>query len=326
MSPPYRVDHIGSLIRPGPLKEAQDHILEDIDRYHGGTEQQMSAIEAWRAKALKGVVKQQLDRGITTIITGEFERMAFWDGLFDSLSGFKFEPVRFDSGMWRLGFPVNEWLKNMGRTARMAKIAVGKIERIKSAYMDGWLRLRNKLPREQWRHAKVTVLTPTWWHEMLEKPYTESSGYTNDEAYLADIADALHEEIIDVYNEGVRSIQVDDLLLAMIYTEGEFAWAPVLRQHGTDVEDLVGLHIAAHNRMLQSLPHVLNIGHHMCRGNIPGIATLQGGYNILVERMFKESAYQLFLLEWDRPEHGDFSPLQHLPRDKAVVLGLVSNT
>ena len=156
---------------------------------------------------------------------------------------------------------------------------------------------------------------------MLERPFTKDSGYTSDEDYLTDIAVALREEIDELYDNGLRNVQIDDPLLSMFYTD---EWAPALRKHGTDIERLVDLYIKTYNAILRDLPSGLNVAHHMCRGNVPGQPTLTGSYESIAAKLLKESDFKLFCFEYDQPEHGDFSPLRHLPRDKAVILGLAT--
>ncbi|KAK4496694.1 hypothetical protein PRZ48_012676 [Zasmidium cellare] len=323
MPPPYRVDHVGSLIRPEYLITARNALRPSVDTMaiEEGTPEQQKALKDATEKAVQEVVQQQLQHGITSITTGEFERSVFWDDFYEALSGFDVSYIKFDTGKWRDGFPINEAWKKMGGEGRMGKIAVSKIQRTKSAYMDSWRLLRKYLPEEHWGLVKQTCLSPTWWHEMLQTPYTPESGYKTDTEYLNDIADALHDEVLELYEAGIRNFQIDDPLISMLYTEG---WEQAMKANGTDREALVSLYVQTHNRFLQGLPDDMTVCHHMCRGNLPGAPTLPGEYNHLLQRLFLETNYKLFAVEWDDPAHGDFTPLKNLPRDKSVLLGLIT--
>lgn len=323
MPPPFRVDHIGSLVRPAYLTTARNALRPSADTMtiEEGTPEQQEALQKATEDGIREVVQQQLQHGVTPITTGEFERSVFWDDFYESLSGFDVFYCRFDSGKWREGFPINEAIKRAGGEGRMAKVAVSKIQRVRSAYMESWRLLKKNLPKEQWPIAKITCLSPTWWHEMLQYPYTPESGYENDQEYLNDIADALHDEVLELYEAGVRNIQIDDPLISMLYTDG---WEAAMKANGTDREALVSLYVQTHNRFSNGLPNDLTVCHHMCRGNLPGYPTLPGDYNHLLQRLFNETNYRLFAVEWDEPGHGDFRPLQHLPKDKSVLLGLIT--
>lgn len=94
---------------------------------------------------------------------------------------------------------------------------------------------------------------------------------------------------------------------------------------GVDWDAILDLHIKAHNDVLLDLPLDVRIGIHLCRGNFPnGIFLGSGAYDRIASKLFRDLNYQLFYLEYDRNRAGDFTPLQHLPKDKAVVLGVVT--
>ena len=115
-------------------------------------------------------------------------------------------------------------------------------------------------------------------------------------------------------------MQIDDPLLSILCCE---EWTKQLREHGTDINRLFDLYIGADNRVLQDLPGDLNTGRHMCRGNIAGDWNLSGGYEAIAEKWFNKTLYKVFYLEYDWANAGDFTPLRHLPKGKAAVLGLV---
>ena len=94
---------------------------------------------------------------------------------------------------------------------------------------------------------------------------------------------------------------------------------------GVDLDALLDLHIKSHNDVLIGLPSDLRIGVHLCRGNFPGGIFLgTGAYDRIASKLFRDLNYQLFYLEYDSDRAGDFTPLRHLPKDKAVVLGVLT--
>lgn len=164
--------------------------------------------------------------------------------------------------------------------------------------------------------------SPAWTHIQLNEPFTPESGYKTDEDFLSDISAALREEVMELYNSGLRNIQIDDPNLAFFcYSD----WLSVLQKHGMDPSKWLDLHIKAHDDVVRDLPSDLNIGLHICRGNYKGgVHIASGGYEDIAAKLFNQTAYQTFYLEFDSPRSGDFGPLKHLPEGKSVVLGVVT--
>lgn len=119
-----------------------------------------------------------------------------------------------------------------------------------------------------------------------------------------------------------RLIQIDDPNLSFFCDE---AFISAQQAEGTDTNALLDLYVKSHNDVLNDLPQDLIVGVHLCRGNFPnGIHLGSGAYDRLAKKLFQEFAYKLFYLEYDSDRAGSFTPLQHLPPDKAVVLGIVT--
>lgn len=313
MATRYHVQHIGSPIRPKALIDAVKPLRAAVDRNHEGTPEQQSHIQEVTENCIRDVVSEQIERGIRPITSGEFQRIAYINGLFESLKGFERRFLRFDSGVGRPHNPFNGFAIAAVLEGREAMVAVDKIARgERSPYLEEWRFLRTCLPEDQWQQT-------------LEKPYTDDSGYKGDESYLDDVVAALHGEILDLYDEGLRNVQVDDPLLAWSYVDEV---PQMLRKEGFDVDRLMDLCMMAHSKLTSDLPSDLNIGHHMCRGNLPGDddrITVSGGYEGLAARLFEETNYKQYLLEHVSSEkHGGLDFLKHLGRDQVVVLGLVT--
>ncbi|TKA72025.1 hypothetical protein B0A55_05734 [Friedmanniomyces simplex] len=322
--PPFRADQIGSLIRPKYLIEARgelkagitDGIFTSFDRSQRG--QQAKDVER---KAIAEALETQQGNGFTPLTSGEFERDAFWDGFFESLSGMQIRLVTWDA--CRTDLPPNRPMIKFGLKGRDACVATTKIQHTRSAYLDDWLLIRSLLPKERWSDVKMTLPSPTWYSMLLKEGRAYDAGvYDSEEGYLMDVASALHQEIVILYNAGLRMVQIDDPNLT------NFCDQPFLDrcvEEEVDMDALLDLYIATHNRALHGLPSDLRIGIHMCRGNYPhGLFAASGGYEKIAAKLFQESNYSLFYLEYDTDRAGDFTPLKHLPAEKAVVLGLVT--
>lgn len=137
---------------------------------------------------------------------------------------------------------------------------------------------------------------------------------------------ALRGEILDMYKEGLRNVQIDDPILCWFHTD---AVAKKLKEEGSDLDRLMSLCMTAHNELTNGLPEDLNIGHHMCRGNVPGdpdTITVSGSYTEdLAEKLFGQTNYTQFLLEHVSSErHGGFDFLKRLRPDQVVVLGVAT--
>ena len=186
--------------------------------------------------------------------------------------------------------------------------------------------LRSSLPESQWTQCKVTLPAPSYQHVQL-KPgtaYTETSGYTTDDEYFADLGVAYAAEIKVLYDEGCRDIQIDDPHLTY-FCSSQFLDG--CQKDGTDAGLLLDLYLRAHNMFLKELPgDDLHTGIHLCRGNMSGSTHwVSGSYEHVAEKLFTKTDYETYYLEFDDTERqGGFEPLRFLPKGKNVVLGIVS--
>ncbi|KAF7338877.1 Methionine vitamin-b12 [Mycena sanguinolenta] len=299
MAPTFRADHIGSFLRPAALLEARKSQQVYADTALS------SDIAAATKGAIADVVQKQLDLAIRPITSGEYERTIFYSGFFEKLEGMTTTQ----------GLPVPGRV-SLGRTVREANIATGPIRRTAPAYLDAWEMLKSVTPPQHWGECKMTLPSITIEHLQLASGTAWAPGvYTDDRAYFTDLAAAYRAEFQDLYDAGLRHIQIDSpnlcLFLAEPFLEG-------CRTDGVDVDELLDLHIWAHNEMLRDRPAGMSIALHMCRGNMPLFHDLsRGSYETIAERI------SIFEYE-DEERQGSFAPLRFLPKGKSVVLGIVS--
>lgn len=337
--PPFRADQVGSLLRPdtliearknlhlgqgrlraGPQGESEQHAESDVAKEDVSSANGLQLVKTEQNRAIKEVVQEQLNRKILPIVTGEYERTIFYDKFFEALTGFELRYTPLEE--FKLDFPTNRPLLKWGVPGRDAGYPTGKkVSLDKSAYLDDWLFLKSLLPESQWKNAKMTIPPPGWWHIQLKNPYSKEL-YATDEELLADLSAAVRKEILTLYDHGLRVIQVDDPNLSFFCDE---AWIQTCKSEGVDLERLLELYVKSHNDAVKDLPSDLHIGLHVCRGNFPnGVGLASGSYERIARKLFDETSYKVYYLEFDGPRAGDFTPLKHLPVDKAVVLGVVT--
>lgn len=252
---PFHADHIGSLIRPKSVSEAQKKADDGQIAQSQLREEQQRAIEE--------IVKKQKDNGVRSICSGEFDRKYYFSGFFEKLDGFKeLSPMPWDVA--RLSAPPVRALKNSGQHFPMAVVCDGKIRNKGSTYMDNWDLLRDCLPKEQWGECKFTMPPPCFFHLRLGpgKCYSKDA-YSNDEEFFSDLAKAYQQEIQALYKEGLRNLQVDDPTLAYFCSNDMLDG---LRSDGEDTEKMFDMYLKAHNDCIANRPDDMHVGLHICRG------------------------------------------------------------
>ncbi|KAJ6451785.1 hypothetical protein C8R45DRAFT_916482 [Mycena sanguinolenta] len=318
MAPPtFRADQVGSLLRPAALLAARK--TQEI--YQDTLSPELAAATK---EAIAYAVKKQLDLAIRPITSGEYERTIFYSGFFETLEG-----VTMTKGLplpdaFRTNLPTSTAFKRMGMTTREANVATGRIRRTAPAYLEGWEMLKAATPRDKWAECKMALPSITFEHIQLAHGTAWAPGvYANDREYFADLAAAYRAELKDLYDAGLRHVQIDDPNLSFFFVD-EFLEG--CRQDGVDPEELFELYVWAHNEMLRDRPADMRIGMHVCRGNMPIFHDLvSGSYERIAEKMFGKLNYDQFYLEYeDQEREGSFDPLRFLPKGKSVVLGVVS--
>jgi 5-methyltetrahydropteroyltriglutamate--homocysteine methyltransferase len=297
--PPFRADHIGSLLRPPQLRQAfRRHISGEIAD---------GAFRAIQDEAIRDVLKLQEECGLQVVTDGEFRRISYWekfvrltDGLTVKDAVFKFHDDHGHEADFTAPYAV-------GRVSRRAPITLDEFEFLKG--------LSKGLP-------KITMPAPSTMHLYRFSDYAAPGLYRDPEEFFVELGRIYQAEIADLAAAGARYVQLDEVALAMLCDP---AARDKVSAQGHDPEHLVDLYVDAINQAVKNRPAGMVVGVHMCRGNYKGRYLSEGGYDSVADKLFNRANVNHFLLEFDTPRAGDFAPLRLMPKNKGVVLGLVSS-
>ena len=301
-APPFRADHVGSLLRPPELLAARE-------QYRIGTltAPQLKALED---DAIEEVVRRQEDLGLQAVTDGEFRRT-----------------------LWHIDFL--KQFANVEVTRSPVKVSFhteqGDIHRAPSA-----LRVTGRLVRphpifvEHFRYLqsvarvmpKLTLPSPSILHFRGGRGVIDREAYPDLAQFYADLARVYAEEVADLGAAGCRYLQLDEVNFAYLCD-------PTLRRevqsYGEDPDELPHTYARLINGAIASRPADMTVCMHLCRGNFEGAWLAEGGYEPVAEVLFNEINVTGYFLEYDTARAGDFSPLRLLPKGKTVVLGLISS-
>ncbi|CAK7242834.1 MAG: hypothetical protein STHCBS139747_004337 [Sporothrix thermara] len=323
MAPPFRAEHMGSLLRPQHLLDAREAIRQ-------GKTPEEAQLESAETKAVADVVQLQRELGFRALGSGEFVRTRFWGLTWEEFDG----TTRLqdaEASMFRLYHPDVVSLIEQDRKVMPGDsvIANGKIRHNPAKSVSNMHELKlvqAALPKESWADIKLTMITPAWFHMRYKqgKAYTPEA-YSSDAEYFADVAAAYQAELRQLYDAGLRNVQFDDPGLAYFCSEKFRAgWAADADNTGT-VDDLLDAYIKLYNDSIAGLPADFHTGVHLCRGNfIGGRHFAEGAYDVIAKKLFQELNVNTFYLEYDTERAGGFEPLQFLPAHKNVVVGAIS--
>ena len=297
--PPFRADHIGSLLRPAKLREAYK---QRATSRIGDAE-----FDKIQDQAIREVVKLQEDAGLQVVTDGEFRRASYWGRFVSLIDGFVIREAQFtfhDDHGHDTAFTAPHVVS---RLKRRASIGLEEFTFVKP--------LTKAVP-------KITMPAPSTMHYWRVGNWTDPGIYRNAKEFFADLGRVYQQEIAELAAAGCQYVQLDEVALANLCDPVSRDKAKAL---GADPDSLVELYVEAINEAVRNLPADMVVGVHMCRGNFKGKYLSEGGYDSVAEKLFNGARVNHFLLEYDTPRAGNFAPLRFLPKNKGVVLGLVSS-
>jgi 5-methyltetrahydropteroyltriglutamate--homocysteine methyltransferase len=302
-SPPFRADHVGSLLRPPELLKArEEHAAGRID------DAQLRAAED---DAIQGVVKLQRDVGLRTATDGEFRRASWHMDFIYSLDGISKAPgnlaVKFHGEEGDIEF-----------TPAALRVD-GRLGVSQTIFGDAFEFLKSCVHAEQ--TPKLTIPSPSMVHYRGGRASIDESLYPDLDAFWSDLTAAYREEVRRLGDLGCTYLQFDDTSLAYLNDPEQREY---LRGIGGDAEHQHEAYISHINEALAERPQGMSVTTHMCRGNFRSSWVAQGGYDFVAEALFNRLEVDGFFMEWDDARSGGFEPLRFLPKGKVVVLGLVT--
>lgn len=293
----YRSDVVGSLLRPAYLKEARE-------RHDAG---RLGEAEFKRAedRAVDEAIALQQRAGLDVITDGEMRRYAFYGHLIDAVEGFD------KLGGWAIPFH-NE----KGEELILSRpVVVSKLRRKRPLCAEEFTYMRART-----NHPSKTTMISAQQAAAYYDSKKSAGAYPKIDAYLADMVDILRDEVQELIRLGCTYIQIDSpqyaALLDPQLREG-------YRQRGNDPDRLLDLSTEMDNAVIGDHPGI-TFGLHLCRGNNQSKFYASGDYGPIT-RVFRQTRFQRFLLEYDDERSGGFEPLRQVPEDRTVVLGLVSS-
>jgi 5-methyltetrahydropteroyltriglutamate--homocysteine methyltransferase len=297
--PPFRADHVGSLLRPAALRQAF--------RQHAGGEIGADEFTRIQDDAVRAAVRMQEEVGLAVVTDGEFRRASYWARFVERTEGLDIRDASF------------KFRDDCGHeVAFTAPYAAGRLKRMGPIALDEFVFLRDVTKVT----PKITLPSPSTMHFFRCKDFADPQAYRDVDVFFDDLTTVFQQEIADLVAAGCRYLQLDEVALALLCD-------PTIQEKvkaaGMDPDRLVDLYVEAINRALMYCPPDVITAVHMCRGNFKGHYLGQGGYDSVAERFFAGARVNHFLLEYDTPRAGDFKPLRLVPRGKGVVLGLVSS-
>jgi len=301
--PPFRADHVGSLLRPPRLMRARaDHAEGRIDG---------DALRAVEDDAIREAVAMQRDAGLRSATDGEFRRASWHMDFIYQLGGVS----QVEGERLHVKFRNDEGEYDFSPPAMRVD---GPVRIENTIFGDAFTFLRDAAG-----HAtpKLTIPSPSMVHYRGGNSAIDHAVYPQIASFWDDLTAAYADEVRRLHELGCTYLQLDDTSLAYVND-------PAQREHitaiGGDPEHLHEQYIANINRALAGRPEGLTVTTHMCRGNAQSMWAAEGGYEFVAEALFNDLEVDGFFLEYDDARSGGFEPLRFVPPGKCVVLGLVT--
>jgi 5-methyltetrahydropteroyltriglutamate--homocysteine methyltransferase len=300
-TPPFRADHVGSLIRPDALISARE----------AAEKNEMAPDELARIQhdAIRAVVRMQEDLGFKLATDGEYNR-TFWQR--DFL--LKFENVQQVASKLTVRFHSAAGTRDHSPPSLQI---TGKLNRPHAIFVDDFKFLKSVAKVT----PKITIPSPTTLHFRGGRDAIDPKAYPDMEKFYADLAGVYREEIADLAAAGCRYLQIDEVNFAYLCDP---ALRAQVRNIGEEPDTLPKTYAKLLNEAIAGRPADMVVCLHLCRGNFAGAWVAEGGYDPVAEILFNDIAVDGYFLEYDSPRAGSFTPLRFLPKNKVAVLGLVT--
>ncbi|MGZ4466493.1 MAG: 5-methyltetrahydropteroyltriglutamate--homocysteine S-methyltransferase [Nocardioides sp.] len=303
--PPFRADHVGSLLRPPALLDARAR--------HAAGELDADGLREVEDSAIRDVVRLQQEAGLQTATDGEFRRTSWHMDFIYQLDG-------IDSTDQKLAVH----FKNAEGDLDFESAALSVHDRVtlgKTIFGDAFTFLRDTVDPGSGLTPKLTIPSPSMVHYRGGRAAIDESVYPDLGPFWADLSSAYAEEVRRLGELGCTYLQLDDTSLAYLNDPAQRA---MVAAQGGDPDHQHEQYIRNINAAIAGRPAGMQVTTHMCRGNFRSSWAAEGGYDFVAEALFSELDVDGFFLEYDDERSGGFEPLRFVPEGKQVVLGLVT--
>lgn len=297
--PPFRADHVGSLLRPPELRDAR------AARAEGRMD--AAALRGVEDRCIRDAVAKQREVGLRAVTDGEYRR-AFWH--FDFLAGLGgVEMYESDQGIQFQG----------GQTKAYGLKVTGPIRYQGHPFVEDF---RFVAANAGGAAPKQTIPSPSVLHFRGGRRAVDTHAYPDMAGFFADLGAAYAEAVQDFARAGCQYLQLDEVNIAYLCDPEQLAQ---LRNRGEQVEGLLETYADLINRAVAGRPSEMVVSMHLCRGNFRSMHIASGGYDPVAEVLFNRINVDAYFMEYDTERAGTFAPLRFLPKGKTVVLGLVTS-
>ncbi len=297
--PPFRADHVGSILRSGPLKEARvKRAKREIDA---------AALKAVEDAEITKIIRKQEELGLKGITDGEYRR-AFWQiDFLENLDGVE-------------SYEGERKVKFQGPQPRPVLLRVkDKLARFSGHPMLDHFRFVKEHTKQT---PKMSIPSPSSLHFRYGREAIPTSIYPDMAEFYHDLGVTYRKAVKAFADAGCRYIQIDEVNLAYLCDP---ALRDQVRARGEDPDALLTTYADLLNSAIADAPEDMVVSMHLCRGNFRSTHVASGGYDPVAEVLFNKIGVHAYFMEYDSARAGGFEPLRFLPKGKSVVLGLVTS-
>ncbi len=299
--PPFRADHVGSLLRPKELLAAREQFKKG----------ELNAFELRGLEdvAIRHAIRMQEEVGLKLATDGEMRRGSWHMDFLYQIGGVK-----------KVQDNLKVQFKNEGGTIEFTPAALQVAEKIRLTqpiFADDFLFVKQTAKTT----AKLTIPSPSMMHYRGGRAAIDEKVYPDLSQFWVDLGKAYADEVAALHKIGCTYLQLDDTSLAYLNDPNQREY---IKKLGGDAQNQHLTYIKVMNDALQNKPADMSVTTHLCRGNFRSSWVAEGGYDFVAEALFNELKVDGFFLEFDDSRSGGFEPLRFVPKGKMVVLGLVT--
>ena len=302
---PFRANHVGSLLRPPELRQARD-------KYEKG-EISAAALREVEDRCIRDAVKMQEDVGMQGITDGEFRRTLWHADFLRQIEGVKVVEGLLPESAKHFQNPDADVQRSPTRF-----VVTGKLRHSHGIEVDNFKFLASVTKQT----AKQCIPSPSLVHFRTGRDGVDKAAYPEMADFFADLAAVFRAEIAQLAAAGCTYLEIDDVNFAYLCD-------PKMREGakkiGEDPDRLPALYAKLINDCIKDRPANMAVCTHLCRGNFASAWVAEGGYDPVAEVLFNELKVDGYFLEFDTPRAGNFAPLRYMPKDKKLILGLVTS-